>query len=167
MWLWGQTLAAIGDAVARDVRDHWLLALRAIGVGSALLIAWDWGMNRLSSLLSRGGLLGETGGPFLMSGNRFRIYQTLLLFTFMLRPVVVGWIVARTHRAQQGTMVLAFAAAFVLPNAWHLTVHYSQMESSCVHCMPDIWLTNLAIDCVQLLGILIGGLLVRPSKRLA
>jgi hypothetical protein len=166
LWLWGQAFTAIADAVARDLRDHWLLALRAIAVGTALEMAWSWGMNRLSSLLSTGGYLGEASAPYLMSGYRFGIYRALLLFTFTLWPVVVGWIVARTHRNRQAAMVLAFTASVWISAAWNLTAHYSQMKS-CVQCVPDMWDVNLVINCINVLGILAGGLVPRPSKRLA
>jgi hypothetical protein len=160
LWLWGQTLAAIGDAVAGDLLDHWLLALRAIAMGWAVSLAWWWGMNALLSGV------GHDGNGFL-SGYRWRAYQILLPFTLFLWPVVVGWIVARSHRAQRGTMVLAFATSVALPAAWYLTTHYSQIESSCVQCVPDGGVVNLAICCLYVLGILIGGLVVPHRRRIA
>jgi hypothetical protein len=160
LWFWRQTFSAIGDTVIRDLRDHWPLALRAIATGYAVTCGWVWGMRMLFS-----GVAHDSHG--FLGGYLWRAYQVLLPFTWVLWPLVVGWIVARTHRAQQAATVLAFAASVAFPGAWYLTTHYSQMERSCVQCVPDVWVVNLAIYCLYVLGILIGGLLVRPTKRLA
>jgi hypothetical protein len=98
-----------------------------------------------------------------LSGRRWQLYQILLPFTFFIWPVILGWIVARTHRARQAAMVLAFVASVALYAAWDLTVHYSQMKS-CVQCVPDAWVTNLVLNCVNMFGILFGGLLAKPKQ---
>jgi hypothetical protein len=146
-WFWRQTLAAIGDAVAHDLRAHWLLAMRAIATGWGLWLAWARVMNLLAS-------------------HRVWIVQPLVFFTFLLWPGIIGWVVARTHRAHQGAMVLAYAATVTLYGAWDLTVHYSQMKS-CTFCEPDLWGTNLVIYCLDILLTAIGGMLTQPSTRTA
>jgi hypothetical protein len=100
LWLWGQTAAAIADTVARDLGDHWVLALRAIGTG--------WLAGFLSgSILARIPLWWLT----------WNLYVDLAL-VLIVWPLACGWIVALTHRTQQAAMVLAFAASVALGYSW-------------------------------------------------
>jgi hypothetical protein len=92
LWLWSQTTNAIASTVARDIRNHKLLAVRALATGWALQLVWQEILH-----------LAE---PRLLVWHRGPIYhwELLLLSTITLWPAFVGWVVGRTHRAQQAAM---------------------------------------------------------------
>lgn len=75
---------------------------------------------------------------------------------YALVPVSVGWVVARTHRAHQAAMVLAFAASIVLCAPW-----------TCVICIGDgasDFSGKVPLAGLGVLGALIGGFLARPKQ---
>jgi hypothetical protein len=154
LWLWGQSIAAIADTVTRDLRDHWVLALRAIGTGWAatFLIAFFW-----EKVATRG---------FAWHWKLYRIrpwgYASALLLdatdifvNLVIWPVALGWVVAQTHPARTASMVLALAASVAFCAPW-----------VCVQCVPpDAADPSLLLACSGVLGVLVGGLLPQPRKR--
>ena len=153
LWLWGQSIAAIADTVTRGLRDHWVLALRAIGIGWAATFligflwdkaitqgfAWSW---KLESIRPWGHALALLLGPINM------------IVILVIWPVALGWIVAQTQRARKASMVLAFAASVALCAPW-----------VCVQRLPqDDVDPSLVLACSSVLGVLVGGLLPRPRK---
>jgi uncharacterized membrane protein len=146
LWFWRQTTVAIGTTVGRDIGNHKLLVLRAVATGWLLNVAWGkfW---RLILLL--------TQPPGMWSQHTLVIYQVL---TVSLWPALVGWLVARTHRAQQAAMVLAYFASMVIWTAGFFAVNYAAIKS-----VPDV---NIALACV-LACTLIGGFLQKPREHAA
>jgi hypothetical protein len=134
-WFWGQTLAAVADVVARDLRDHWLLTLRAIGTGWAASYLILRILDRIPLLFA----------PF-----------HLFSVTYTLMPVAVGWIVAQTHRAHQAALVLAFAASVVLCAPWTCVI--------CVGDGASDFSGKVPLACLGVLGAMMGGLLARPKR---
>jgi hypothetical protein len=154
LWLWGQSIAAIADTVTRDLRDHWVLALRAIGIGWAatFLISYFWYMV-VTQGVAWWWKLGQMGpcGRALAS----LLFPVNLIVNLVIWPVALGWIVARTHGARTASMVLGFAASVALCAPW-----------VCVQCVPpDSAEPNLILACSGVLGVLVGGLLPQPRKR--
>jgi hypothetical protein len=150
VWFWREAVVAIADSVARDLRDHKLLAVRAVATGWAVNLAWA----QVMGVASRHELWRRHMG----------LYEALFFFTLLVWPAITGWVVARTHRAQQAAMVLAYAASVAISNIWNLSAHYSEMKA-CVQCTPDLWDTNLVLCCLLVLSTLVGGFLHRPQRR--
>ena len=86
------------------------------------------------------------------------------MFTWSLWPAIVGWVVARTHRTQQASMVLAYSASMVLWALWYLIGHYQEMKS--IHAHPDVFVTNVTVMCAVLICTLAGGFLQKPRRSL-
>jgi hypothetical protein len=143
MWFWRETVAAIADSVTRDLREHWLLAVRAIIAGWALHLTWAFVMNVL---------LG--GGQQL-----WRMHISFFVLTWLVLPVTVGWGVARTHRAKPAAMVLAYSASLAMFGIWDMIVTTSQMKSF-------QW-DDFALYCLFVPLTLAGGLLARPRPRIS
>jgi hypothetical protein len=144
-WLYGQTVAAIVDTILRDLRDHWVLALRAIAVG--------WGASAVIFVI-----LGEVPYPQWWKNpdphvrdQWAYIFLGLGMFVLFIWPTILGWIVARTHRSHPAAMVLAFAASVALVSPWI--------------CVQGVTPTTLEFGLSGLLGVLFGGFLSsRPVR---
>ena len=91
MWCWKQVFAALRTATWKTLRDHKVLALRAVGTGvaaeSVLRFAW-----KVFPHLPQFSIEWWTAGS---------------LYTLLVQATV-GWIVARTHRTYPIQMVFAF-----------------------------------------------------------
>jgi hypothetical protein len=146
-WFWRQTLVAIGGTVFRDLRNHKLLALRAIAVGWTLQIALlpyvFWGGYKLSQ---HHPTVSET-------------YVAHVLFALF--NCLVGWVIARTHRAYPLAMILASAATWgIFMMAWFGLRLWSYYELR--HIFP--W--NLVTDQFASVFLsLAGGLLIHPRPK--
>jgi len=147
LWLWRETAAAITTTVGRDIRNHKLLAMRAIATG--WLLTWSW-QQIVLLFQPQVGVRVQT----------LWTWSALLLFTWSFWPAIVGWAVARTHRAQQASMVLAYTASTAIWSLCYLGAHYREMRS--IHAHPDVFATNVTINCVVLICTLVGGFLQKP-----
>lgn len=99
-WYWRQVLTILGIGVSRDLRDHWVLVLRTLAVAVGFIIIFQ--RLHLASRLLDGAVPVIGLGPY-------------LVVSAALEPVVIcapaGLAVALTHRKQQASMVLVYAAA--------------------------------------------------------
>lgn len=99
-WYWRQVLTTVGYGVLRDLRNHWLLALRALAValGSIIILQRFHLATRLLS-----GTFDIVGlGPYL-------VIEAALEPFLICAPA--GLAVALTHRRNAATMVLVYAAS--------------------------------------------------------
>ena len=151
LWFWRQTAVAIAMTVARDIRSHKLLALRAIAVGWLLNVA--------------GGRIARAAEIFCNERHWSALFDVIALFTISLLPALVGWGVARTHRAQQAAIVLAFAASEMVWEIGYIGVNYAAIERADPPNHPGI--VCLGLVCFMLACTLIGGFLQKPRTRAA
>jgi hypothetical protein len=115
-WYWRQAIGSILAGSAREIRDHKLLAVRAVFVGLAAM--WVFGFAARFSLqvlwtLASGGVY--IGGHWIRLDYgwiRNRMYIAFLLTLF--GSAASGWIVGRLHRDREAPMVFAFAISVVL-----------------------------------------------------
>jgi hypothetical protein len=118
-WYWRQVLRAILFGAVHDIRDHTLLAVRALVVfwTASFLLArfthalhqslFDWAMTPWTSEVLRQ-VWVYYGAPF--------VIMTCLGF------VVIGWMIARLHRDHRAAMVILCAMSqlpFAAQWGWH------------------------------------------------
>lgn len=178
-WFWRQTAVAITRAMARDVRENKLLALRAIALGWILQWTWQWTWLFLFS--------------HYVFPRPFRLLPqppfVSLLFDMVIfsQYVLIGWLIARTHRAQAAGMVLAYVASQIPLRVWGMGQVHSQMYFHThphipvpVHTSVPVWIgpgglhsiSILAFCLVNLESMLVGflctiaGALLVPPKTL-
>jgi hypothetical protein len=152
LWFWWQTTVAIAQTVARDLRNHKVLAARAIATGWLLDLAWGQVMNLADN-------------RYELWRSHFVLYAILLFFTLLVWPAIIGFVVARMHRAQQAAMVLAYAGSAAIGKMWYLAAHYHEMKGV-LNATPDVWDTNVALAGITLLLTLLGGFLPNPRRHL-
>jgi len=99
-WYWKEVLAAIVIGVCDEIRTHPFLALRAISVGWAICLLFDYAVGPASAPLVRR-YVGFTGYPF---GPSMLIWFA----TSLLVRAASGWIVARLHPSHWITTLLLF-----------------------------------------------------------
>jgi len=158
-WYWRQTVNAMFTVATQDVREHNLLALRAVGIGiTSMWMFWALASIplRVIWVLSNGGLY--VGGHWITldySWMHYRGYLALLLI--VVGSAGSGWIVARLHRDHQTAMVLAFLAALVLAAAAQLVIQVRLVGwpvRPMIHSAP----TLIVLFIVTPISVLVGGL---------
>jgi len=141
LWLWRETVIAIMTKTGCDLRNHKLIALRAIATGWLLLELWA----QILPLIDV-----RVPGYWLLF---------LLLFEISIWPAFVGWVVGRTHRLQQAAMVLAYAASIAAYSIWYYCLHYVEITRMSTPDQLFVGIASLAtVSCT-----LIGGLLQKPN----
>jgi hypothetical protein len=150
-WYWWQTLMAMAVAVQRDIRNHKLLALRAVVTGWVLSLGWVWFMQQLFHFPRL--TLGPDTGFILM-------FDCLT----WLHWILIGWVVARTHRSHPVAMALAYFVWVTVANAcstgrfWfaygsHSAVSFLLIVADSLLCIP-----------IVMFFIVAGALLVTPKR---
>jgi hypothetical protein len=158
-WYWRQAVGSILAATGRDVRDHKVLALRAIAVGiGSMWMFWVLASIPLRILwvLSNGGLY--VAGHWITvdySWMHYRAYLALLLT--VVGSAGSGWIVARLHREHQTAMVFAFLVAVVVAGAVQLAVQV-RLVGWPIRPLMQSALAVGVLFLVAPMSILIGGL---------
>lgn len=143
-WLLRQIVNAIATTVARDIKHHWLLTARAIAMGLALWL----GFARIVS--------HPLFWPVLST-------QIGAIVIFTLWPAFIGWLVARTHRAQQAAMVLAYAASQAIYSICDIAIQWPAIRRLPPEYFSPPWLeVQIGVGCVVVLFTLIGGFLQKP-----
>jgi hypothetical protein len=149
LWFWRQTAIAVAITVVRDIQNHKLLAVRAMATGWLLTLAW-WQLLILAQ--PRPGVWGK-----------HTLWGISSRLTILLCPALIGWVVARTHRAQQASMVLVYAASIGIWSIWHFIVNYERIAHSPAANQMDF---EIKVICFVLAGTLVGGFLQRPRRHL-
>jgi hypothetical protein len=156
IWYWRQVLVAVCAGMWSAIRDHKVLALRAVATGFAM---------EYSALL----LWEHLTGPF--NGDALPVV-TIGTWAWNLSFVVItqtatGWVVARTHRTHRIAMVSAFLACFSLrypgPQLFwviRMLVDWDRIDPA-VHPVVVITFVNMLLMVVSAL---FGGILTHPKK---
>lgn len=156
IWYWRQVLIAVWVGIWGAVRDHKVMALRAVAMGFAMeyffLFLWEHQTE-----------LFRTRGLPLISivmwiGN---------LSVVLLTQTTTGWVVARTHRTHHIPMVFVFLTCFFLwffgPQlfwAIRMLVDWDRIDPA-IH--PSV-LYTLVYIFLAVVSVLFGGILAHPKK---
>jgi hypothetical protein len=151
IWYWRQVLIAIWIGIWVSLVDHKMLALRAVATGFAteFLFIFLW-----------------NGGPdlpmFSTAGWIIQFSVTLLSHT------ATGWVVARTHRPHQVPMVLAFliCGLFVYGSYTFSAARVIVVGSINDPRFRPYLAMYLMTIFTATAGVLLGGILARPTKSL-
>jgi hypothetical protein len=153
IWYWRQVLIALLTGIGGAIRDHKLLALRAIATGFAielpLLFLWQCVPDLHLPLFSVE-------------------FQIINVTVALLAHGAAGWIVARTHRAHPVPMASAFLVCFLL---WYVSRSFSVARMILVDSLtrpearPYLAL-YLMVIFLPVIGIVAGGILgARPKEQ--
>ena len=95
IWYWRQVLVAIWVGIWGTIRDHKLIAFRAVVTGFAMELLFLLLWNQFSHLLPDWPMFSRVG--------------TIVNFSLMLlTQAATGWVVARTHRGHSMVFVFLF-----------------------------------------------------------
>jgi hypothetical protein len=101
-WYWRQVFAAVAFHCLADVRRHWIVVLRGIVTGLALLLALGWIVAPISVGLNTL-LLRYALGIVVM---QFQVGFVIHMAFWLPASVFAGWVVARLHKHCRATAVL-------------------------------------------------------------
>jgi hypothetical protein len=149
-WYWRQVLMAIAVGCAGEVRQHRVLAMRAI------MITW---MANYGVLLLGRRLLGELFGSYRLPGLTIQLAMWAICF---LGGAVSGVIVAFLHRRFRNAMLLTSAGA--LPG-WALMAVMLLKRGALQQPPMQIAAATVVYYVVVLAGFAIGGLLFAPTPQ--
>jgi hypothetical protein len=115
-WYWRQVLSAILVAAARDLRQHKLLASRAVVVGW-VVVPWvyftltvyqrtaPWIETRIPGIWFNGSALQR------LAWWAWWIYNVPLFIAWCGGSLILGWMIARLHREHRAAMLFACVAS--------------------------------------------------------
>jgi hypothetical protein len=112
-WYWRQALTAILWDVVGGIRDHKLLALRAILTGAGFMLAYlavTWPLAYTLFVLQNGGVYV---GRYWLTLPAL-IVKVLLVVNSFIGFTVSGWIVGRLHRDRLAPMLCAYVLSVVV-----------------------------------------------------
>jgi hypothetical protein len=154
IWYWRQVLFAIWAGTWSAIRGHRMLALRAVATGFAMefLCFFFWGY--VGSLLP---------GRLVLSLESWTINWVFTL----LGSVATGWVIARTHPAQQVPMVLLFLTCDLLGYG---CVSFFLWGMPPVDLIAHPWFGGYLALCLvntlaRIVGLPLGGAFARPRRR--
>lgn len=104
MWYRRQVFAAVVGGFLREVRNHWILAGRAVFIGLAVAYAAQMVAHEFFHLFS------AVVEPLQPAINEYSRWAIVSLFC----GVAGGWFVAALHRKHHNAMLLIFACALVI-----------------------------------------------------
>jgi hypothetical protein len=113
-WFWRQTLGTIAACGFRDVRRHKLLTFRAVLLGTLAVWAFSWLIGPPSLWITRG---FRTWTIEQNDALRVFVFETnawLLRLPSLLPWALAGWTIARLHRHNGLTMVVALISGWFL-----------------------------------------------------
>ena len=142
-WFWRQALLAIVIGSVKDIREHKLLAIRAVCVAGVT--------SYLLGLVAR-----------LIIGFGWRPWYVFLIAGCVMNGVV-GWVVGRLHRPHHGATVLGLVVlALLLQGPEFVRVFSNAMQHPRFQPYLAGWFINVPLET---LSILIGGILSAPPSR--
>lgn len=116
-WYWRQVLSAIWVTAANDLRDHKLVAVRAVLAGWALLIPSFYAAIavylRIPETWIPGAWSSANSVLLRVAWWAWWIYEVPLLIAWYGAAVIGGWLIARLH-AQHRTAAVFACVAFQL-----------------------------------------------------
>ena len=144
-WYWRQVLMAIVVGFAKEVRIHWILAIRATIIGLAVSTGASMLIHSFIVTLRKDGIIELDSIP------RFVPWA----LSSFLSGIVSGWLVAFLHRKNRVAMLLTFVGALLI---WSLMGRGGVIPGS----QP---LVNLLIDYfIVTSGVVVGIFLSRVPK---
>jgi hypothetical protein len=160
IWYWRQVLWAIAVGAAHDVRQHWLLALRAVFIGNIAL--------RAASIVAHA--FGYWVLPKVLPPPINPWSWPVLLLIFGLPAAVAGWLVARLHARHAVAFVTSFTLVALLfellPRFTFLVRNSFEHE----RFRPYLWayLAGAPVMIgVIVAGVIVGAMLAQPTRHLS
>jgi hypothetical protein len=161
VWYWKQVVIAVWVGMWGVVRDHKVLALRAVVTGVAMEYLVGYFYTSIFWLAHKFNFMYPTP----VSLGNWVIQLSLIL----LGQGATGWVVARTHRAHQVQMVFAFLTGLIL---W---MGYDDLSFTARTFMNSIdqprfrpyLALHLASFFTVIFGVLLGSNMARPKIALS
>jgi hypothetical protein len=154
IWYWRQVLIAIWVGMWGTIRDHKLMALRAVATGFAMELLFLFLWNQFNPLLPDWPMLSTT--------------NLIVNFSLMLATqAAVGWVVARTHRTHPMVFVFLFLICDLLWWAQRTIVFARTVVVGSIHqpgYLPYL-LFYVTYTLTLTAGVLVGGIFgSRPQR---
>jgi hypothetical protein len=141
-WYWRQVLDTIVQSLLSEIWRHKRLTLRALAIGWSIFFLSLYALSATYQLFSALGSWSRTW-------RHDWILITAQAWEVLLSGILTGWLIAKLHRQNQRTMVLAFAICFP-------SVHYGSLGIALLSrpVYPD---NAIVFTALIALGTLIGG----------
>ena len=144
-WYWRQVLSAILVGAAADLRDHKLLAVRAVVVGWAVLIPWFYFTiavyRRVPLWVGRdtwipGAWQNADAVSLRMAWWAWWIYEVPLVIAWCGGALIIGWVIARLHREHQAAVVVRVRGiSTAVDGSMGLACLAQRPNRACWHCL--------------------------------